>query len=265
VSTNEWILDTPSSDDVANASFQLVRKGFDPFEVQNFARAAGAELERLKGENERLRTSLERSEARANVNLDEDSIANYLGEETTRLLSAARETSQAIVGRADAKAKETLDTAFEEAAAIRLEASTEVTAERRQAADESRRLVSEAKAHRRKMLKDLASRRDVACTQLGELLKGRDLLAQTLGQIADTATGLISRLDAISAAPSDFVNLDPELDSDGSEMDPIAVLQVTQEANGHIGNRDTLRAVKPGDKGAPSVGVDSEPIMAFNS
>lgn len=265
MSANEWILDTPSVDDVANASFQLVRKGFDPFEVQAFARAAGAELERLKGENERLRISLEMSEARANVNMDENSIADFLGEETTRLLAAARETSKAIVSRADAKARETLETAFEEASALRLEASTDVNTERRQASDEARRLISDAKTHRRKMLNDLATRRDVACVQLGELLKGRDLLAQTLVQIADTAANLISRLDAISASPADFPNLDPDLDSDGSEMDPIAVLHVSQEPLGRVGARGTALGAQPNNELAPMVDADSEPIMAFNS
>ncbi len=261
--SQEWILDDPSVDDVANASFQLVRKGFDPFEVQAFARAAGAELERLKGDNERLRSALADAEGRIATGLDEDTIASYLGEETTRLLAAARETSQAIVHRADVKAKETLDTANEEALRVRSEAASEVALERRSAADESRRLLTDAKMHRRKMLIDLGQRRDAACAQLGELLKGRDILVESLASISNTAADLIARLDSISASPADFPNLDPEIDSDGSDLDPMAVLHISRESNGRSGRRDSALGAQPNQNQAPLVDSGSEPILAL--
>lgn len=264
MSAGEWILDTPSIDDVANASFQLVRKGFDPFEVQAFARAAGAELERLKNDNDRLRASLETAEAKANSSMDDGSIASFLGEETTRLLAAARETSLAIVARAEAKSKEMLDSAYEEAQAMRLNAASDVSADRRQASEESRHLLADAKAHRRKMLRDLGLRRDAACAQLTELLEGRDVLVASLAQISNSAADLIGRLDAISASPADFPNLDPEVESDGSQLDPLAVLRVKSGSNGARGSRGTANGAQPDQNTAPTVDGDSSPIMAFN-
>jgi hypothetical protein len=49
MSTAPWFLDTSSPDEVARANFPIVRRGFDPVEVQAFARAVGNEIARLQG------------------------------------------------------------------------------------------------------------------------------------------------------------------------------------------------------------------------
>ena len=102
--SDEWLLDSPSPGEVANAEFQIVRRGYDPLEVQAFARAVSTELLRLGTENQALRQQVELLESRVATGLDEQSIAQFLGEETTRLLTAARDTAAGVVSRAEQKA-----------------------------------------------------------------------------------------------------------------------------------------------------------------
>jgi cell division septum initiation protein DivIVA len=249
--TNDWLLDSPSPNEVASASFQIVRRGYDPVEVSAFARAVSAELQRLAAENDDLRQEVEELRVKAAEGFDEGSIAQYLGEETSRLLLAARETSQGIVAKAEAKSNAAIEKAQDEARRIRTEASADATSERRRANDESRQLVSEAAAHRRQMLADLSMRRDAACGQLQELLHGRDVLVQALAHVAGTAGELISRLDSISADPADFPNLDPAVDSYGDVRDNGAVLRVSQGDVGQKGQRGKASGPRPNTPDAP--------------
>jgi DivIVA domain-containing protein len=71
--TNDWLLDSPSPGEVANASFQIVRRGYDPVEVSAFARAVSAELQRLAAENEELRNEVEELKIKAAEGFDEGS------------------------------------------------------------------------------------------------------------------------------------------------------------------------------------------------
>ena len=109
--SDEWLLDSPSPGEVANAEFQIVRRGYDPLEVQAFARAVSTELLRLGTENQALRQQVELLESRVATGLDEQSIAQFLGEETTRLLTAARDTAAGVVSRAEQKAARTTEQA----------------------------------------------------------------------------------------------------------------------------------------------------------
>ena len=81
-----------------------MRRGYDPLEVQAFARAVSAELQRLSQENQELRARVRGIESRGPESLDESSVAQYLGSETTRLLQAARDTAAGIVHRAEERA-----------------------------------------------------------------------------------------------------------------------------------------------------------------
>ena len=170
------------------------------------------ELLRLGTENQALRQQVELLESRVATGLDEQSIAQFLGEETTRLLTAARDTAAGVVSRAEQKAARTTEQALDDARRIRTEANADATAERRSASDDARQMINEASTHRRTVLTELGRRRDPACSQLSDLLRGREVLVQSLAHLAGTAGDLIARLDAISAEPTDFVNLDPSID-----------------------------------------------------
>jgi DivIVA domain-containing protein len=261
--TNDWLLDSPSAGEVANATFQTVRRGYDPVEVSAFARAVSAEMQRLAAENEELRRDVEELKVQAAAGFDESSIALYLGEETSRLLTAARDTSQGIVAKAESKSKIAVESAQDEARRIRTEANADATSERRRATDESRQMVAEAASHRRQMLSDLGMRRDAACGQLQELLHGRDVLVQALAHVAGTAGELISRLDAISASPADFPNLDPAVESYGQVMDSGAVLRVANGDRGRKGQRGSASGPRPNAPEAPEASDEREPILVL--
>ena len=98
---NFFLIDTTSADAVARASFPLVRRGFDPIEVQGFARAVSSELGRLHQEIADLRSTLGDAERRATVGIDEDAVLEFLGEESAALLADARATAHQVKGRAD--------------------------------------------------------------------------------------------------------------------------------------------------------------------
>jgi len=259
--TTEWLLDSPSPGEVANASFQIVRRGYDPLEVQAFARAVSTELLRLSTENQALREQVGVLESRVATGLDEQSIAQFLGEETTRLLSAARDTAAGVVARAEQKAATTTEQAIDDARRIRTEANADATAERRSASEDARQMISEATAHRRTMLTELSRRRDLACGQLADLLRGRDVLVQALAHVAGTAGELVSRLDAISAEPTDFVSLDPSIEGPGSVVDLGAVLHVTAGRPGEKGVRVKPGGPRPNRSEAPVVDNASEPVL----
>ncbi|MGD9705104.1 MAG: DivIVA domain-containing protein [Acidimicrobiia bacterium] len=261
--SDEWLLDSPSPGEVANAEFQIVRRGYDPLEVQAFARAVSTELLRLGTENQALRQQVELLESRVATGLDEQSIAQFLGEETTRLLTAARDTAAGVVARAEQKAAMTTEQALDDARRIRTEANADATAERRSASDDARQMINEASTHRRTVLTELARRRDLACSQLSDLLRGREVLVQSLANLAGTAGDLIARLDAISAEPTDFVNLDPSIDGPGTVVDQNAVLSVTEGTRGQRGGRGKPEGVRPNRSEAPVVNGSSEPVLVL--
>ena len=233
--SDEWLLDSPSPGEVANAEFQIVRRGYDPLEVQAFARRVSTELLRLGTENQALRQQVELLESRVATGLDEQSIAQFLGEETTRLLTAAHDTAAGVVSRAEQRR------ADDGASARRCSPHPHrgCRCHRRAAVGVGRQqqMINEASTHRRTVLTELGRRRDLACSQLSDLLRGREVLVQSLAHLAGTAGDLIARLDAISAEPTDFVNLDPSIDGPGLVVDQSAVLSVTEKVRGQRGSR----------------------------
>jgi cell division septum initiation protein DivIVA len=260
---NDWLLDEPSAGEVASTTFQIVRRGYDPLEVQAFARAVSAELSRIGTENQALKEQVKVLESRVATGLDEQAIAQFLGDETSRLLSAARETAAGVVLRSETKARSTTEQAQEDARRIRTEANADATAERRAAAEEARQLVTEATVHRKMMLQELSRRRDLACTQLSDLLRGREVLVQALAHVAGTAGDLIARLDAISAEPTDFVNLDPSIEGPGNVADPRAALSVTMGEPGERGVRGKPEGPRQNRADAPMVDHSSGPVLVM--
>ncbi len=86
--------DPSSPVQVADASFSTGRRGFDQNEVRDFLRMVSAELGRLH-ERERflereLSTSSERIRTSIGAQFDDEALTRLLGEETARVLNAAR-------------------------------------------------------------------------------------------------------------------------------------------------------------------------------
>ncbi len=251
MSTAPWFLDTSSPDEVARANFPIVRRGFDPVEVQAFSRAVGTEISRLQALNTEYSERMAEAEARAAARVDETVVAEFLGEESSRLLLVARDSANEVRVRAEEYANVTVrgaDTyaknktneadayhnrvtreADQEAARTRREAREDADRTRAEAKREAERLIAETMAHREQLLRDLTQRRDKGLAQLRDLLAGRDMLVEAIDQVRLTASGLVGDLQDIATAPSSFVSLDPAIEGPGDVVDDGASVAVTRE------------------------------------
>ena len=145
------------------------RRGFDADEVRDFLRMVAAELSRLQERERYLERELQaahRRPAAGDVDLDEATVTELLGEETARVLSTAREAAGQIRARAEDGAARLLREAQDESARVREEAELELAHRRHDAAQaaeaevdlakqQGREMVNEARAYRERVLNDL--------------------------------------------------------------------------------------------------------------
>ncbi|HEX9994925.1 MAG TPA: DivIVA domain-containing protein [Acidimicrobiales bacterium] len=230
--------DDLSPDGIARRSFSTSFRGFDQLEVRGFLNAVAGELASLLDRQEQLRHELEETKARlaAAEEADVHRLTTVLGEETARVLEAAREAAAQIRAKAEESAATMLQEATDDAARMRAEADA-VLAQRTEEADaeaarirtaaeeiraaaaaaadgeieaarqRGREMVGEAQVVRERVLRDLARRRKLARQQLEQLRAGRDrLLAayQVVRRTLDEATGELSMamVEAKAAAES---------------------------------------------------------------
>jgi DivIVA domain-containing protein len=178
---------------IARRQFSTVRKGYDPTEVRAFLNELSEVVGRIQREEAHEHERAERAETRAHLaeQLDEHRLVELLGEETARVLEAAREAAAGIRTKAEesasrmiregqAEAHAVADQAEREAATRRTEILAEADALRREANDEVERrrvegqVVAEdlrraAEAARDEMLADAARVRaetDAAAEQI---------------------------------------------------------------------------------------------------
>ncbi|MBU3690097.1 MAG: hypothetical protein B7C54_05330 [Acidimicrobiales bacterium mtb01] len=206
---------------VAGASFPTSRRGFEPTEVRDFLRMVAAELSRLQ-ERERFleREVANRPEGAPFIpaDLDDDTITEMLGEETARIIQAAREAAGKIRARAEETAQRLLRDATEDAARIREEAELEAARRRQDATadaeaevlmakQQGRDMVEEARAYRERVLADVARRRELAREQIEDLIHGRDRLVQSFERARIATDDVLRDLADAGDEPSEFVNL----------------------------------------------------------
>jgi cell division septum initiation protein DivIVA len=216
---------TPPAGIPMSSGFEFVKRGYDPVQVKRFANAVSAELQRLVEQNRQLKTALADTKEQS-APVDEQSVAKFLGSETSRLLELARSTSAQVVSRSEAKANALLAEARAQAAIITRDATAEAAKIRSDATEESRAAKAQTTAARRQMLGELADRRDLANAQILELANGCDLVTQRLTEVEEMTRYLLSKVAPIQAQPTDFVNLDPDR-ADGTIMvDTDAVLRL---------------------------------------
>lgn len=134
---------------IARRQFSTVRKGYDPSEVRAFLNELSEVMGRLQREEAHEHERAERAENRAVLaeQLDEHRLVELLGEETARVLEAAREAAGGIrakaeesaarmVREAQAEARSVTEQAERDAGARRAEIIGEVEDLRREATDE---------------------------------------------------------------------------------------------------------------------------------
>jgi DivIVA domain-containing protein len=132
--------------DVATAGFSVVRRGFDTTQVEWFLQSLAEDLATHEARATELEKALvdARDELVSVRRIDEVTVAHFLGEESARMLTAARDTAQSLTTRAEAKAAAAIAAAEAAAAAMRHDAKTETRQQRQLADDETRLQRAEA-------------------------------------------------------------------------------------------------------------------------
>ena len=213
--------DPSSPASVAEAGFSTTRRGYHQDEVRAFLVSVASELGRLQERQRQLEAELHsaRSAPPSTLELDDETLANALGEETLRVLHTARESASEIKIRAEENAARVVREATEEANRIRQETEVEAARKRYDAAadaeaevtlakQQGREMVNEARSYRERVLADLERRTTLARHQIEELLHGRDRLLQVFERARLVAVDVTSDLDAIDS-PDHLVNLAP--------------------------------------------------------
>jgi DivIVA domain-containing protein len=214
--------DPSSPASVRDANFPTARRGFDQQEVREFLRVVAVELARMQERERYLDQELRSMRMRRPgppAELDDETLARLLGEETTRILQAARESAAAIRSRAEETAERLLRESREDAQHLREEAETEASRRRREAEQDAeadlemakqqgREMVEEARAYRERVLGELSRRRDLARQQIDQLIHGRDRLVQAFERARLVAADVVAELAPLGEL-SEYVNLSP--------------------------------------------------------
>ncbi len=214
--------DPSSPASIAEAGFSTGRRGFDQNEVRDFLRMVAAELGRLQERERFLERELRTAQASPDLSsaqLDDETVTRLLGEETARVLTAARESAGEIRAKAEQAAARLLTEASEDAARIREEAELEASRRRADAAadaeaetemakQQGREMVNEARAYRERVLSELARRRELARQQIEQLIHGRDRLMQSFERARLVAVDVVAELQPLGE-PDEYVDLTP--------------------------------------------------------
>ena len=153
---------------VEEIDFAVVRRGYEPERVRRRLQEAAAEIRRLNTEVTELSERLVQFEPSPPDDL-EARVAEALGDETVKVLQAARRAAQERIARAEAESAELVERAHTAAAAI---------------VDESRdrgaEVVQEARNVRERILTDLARKRRTHRMEVEQLRTVRDHLLESL-------------------------------------------------------------------------------------
>ena len=199
---------------VASAQFTVTRRGYREDEVRDFLRQVSVELGRLIERERFLENEMKALAARGPVDvsaIDEAAVAELLGAEAARVLSAAREAAQAMRDRAAESAEQIVREATREAARMleesTLEASrrrTDVSSEAEQeielAKQQGREMVAEVRAYRERVLADLAKRTEEARRELERLVHERERLLGAFERARHAATDVVGDLNEFDQA-----------------------------------------------------------------
>ncbi|MEY3681427.1 MAG: hypothetical protein RL547_2040 [Actinomycetota bacterium] len=180
-----------------------------------------AELSRLQERERFLERELASQQGVVQLvpeDLDEERIAELLGEETARIIQAAREAATKLRHRAEETAQRLIRDATDDATRLREEAELEGARIRQDAlADaeneilmakqQGRDMVDEARAYRERVLADIARRRELAREQIEDLYHGRERLIQAFERARIAADDVLGDLEDAADERTEFVNL----------------------------------------------------------
>jgi DivIVA domain-containing protein len=170
---------------VAAATFPIIRRGYDPTQVQWYLQTVAEDLAEHEERSARLTQQVAdlQNELAQVTRIDEVTVANFLGEESARLLTMARDTSENLKQRSEDKAANTVAAAKAIAADMRSEVEREVARDRREASEEVAKL-------RRDAATDTARQRQEAETETRRLRRDTEAATTQLRQETDDACAL---------------------------------------------------------------------------
>ncbi len=139
--------DPLDSQNIARHHFSVGRRGYEQQQVRAFLHEVSALVERLQREGRELRQRAERAEARLGVSSETDDtmLLEILGEETTRVLTSARDAAAEIRAKAEAAAERMISEATSESAEMTAAAIQEADRRRADATAESDSLLASAR------------------------------------------------------------------------------------------------------------------------
>ena len=206
---------------VGAAAFSVGRRGFDQNEVKEFLRMVAAELARLQEREKFLERELRSAQTRAISEpgaLTEEMVTELLGEETARIIAAAREAALQIRERAEETAGRLIREASDDASRIRKEADIDsqrmrgdaagdAQAEVEMARQQGTEMVNEARQYRERVLNELAKRRELAREQIEQFEHGRDRLLNSFERARQTTEEVLSELAAGQDEDAELIDL----------------------------------------------------------
>jgi DivIVA domain-containing protein len=239
--------------DVAGATFPLIKRGYDPAQVTWFLQGVAEDVADYEHRIADLERDLAaaREELRTANRIDEVTVAHFLGEESARMLTAARDTATDLTNRSEARSAAAIADAEAHAASIRREAETDTRRQRKEteaacaasveeAEARATRITNDAEAQRRQVLTDLSHRRDLASDQFRQMMTGRDALVKALKAVELTAHDLTGDLDDFALAPANFVSVTETVTDaidDGPKLDVNAVVRIERTSVTEAGTR----------------------------
>ena len=143
--------DAADSHNIARRTFEVVRRGYEQQEVRGYLHEISSLVERLQREATELRERAERAEAQLGLadGPDEAMLMEVLGEETTRVLTSARDAAGEIRAKAEAAAERIVSDATLEASEARADAIRDAERRLAEATAEHDALVTEARGRAR--------------------------------------------------------------------------------------------------------------------
>jgi cell division septum initiation protein DivIVA len=180
-----------------------------------------AELARLQEREKFLERELRSAQTRAISEpgaLTEEMVTELLGEETARIIAAAREAALQIRERAEETAGRLIREASDDASRIRKEAdidsqrmrgdaASDAQAEIEMARQQGTEMVNEARQYRERVLNELAKRRELAREQIEQFEHGRDRLLNSFERARQTTEEVLTELSAGQDEDAELIDL----------------------------------------------------------
>ena len=199
---------------LGSAEFGRTRKGFEPVEVRALLGRAADALRAWKERDDRLTARLADLERRLEQSqeLDEQRITTVLGEETARIVAAAREAATEIRTKAETQAAQLVADSEERAARLIADSEEEATATAARLTDEATALRDEAAAVRADAQEHADRVRAEASAEHDALLaKAKTVLDERTAEAEAVASGIREAAQIeLDAARADGVRLRDE-------------------------------------------------------